>query len=122
MIVINMDLDPVVKCRLGIHQDQGESWNADVHAYVCLCVCKRLREVKNRAEPKNSIWLGFAMLEQENKEEARKVVPGKHQVLSESPFICKPQSAFTFICLHLTPYCTPESSWEERYYKCQVLR
>lgn len=92
-----------------------------MYACACVCVFERLREEKEEPSLRTAPWVAFAVLEQENKK-ARKLAPGKLHVQSESPFICRAQSAFTFICLYLTPHCSPESSWEERYYKCQVLR
>lgn len=90
--------------------------------YACACMVERLKEEKEEESVRTAPWLGLAMLEQENKEEAREDLAGKQQIQSGSHFICRGQNAPAFICLHLAPYCTPESSLEERCYKCQVLR
>lgn len=87
-----------------------------MHVHVCVGIKKEEKGLRA------ALWVRFAMLEQANKEETWKVVPGKEQVQNASPCICRAQSAFTFICLRLTPYCTPESSLGESYYKWQVLR
>lgn len=46
---------------------------------------------KRRGLELTALWVRFAMLEQANTEEARKVVPGKEQVRNASPFIWQAQ-------------------------------
>lgn len=47
------------------------------------------------------------------KQEAREAIPGKQQIQSESPFICRAQSASGFICLYLAPIALQRALWKK---------
>lgn len=78
-------------------------------------------EIKSRDDVMNCTLIRICHVRPRKQGRKRKVVSGMQQGQSVSPFLCMciTQSAFTFICLHLTLYSTPEASLEERCYKCQ---